>query len=436
MTMSKTEEMLNKKKSEIEHLNIPSDLEGRLSHALNKSKPKASFNKKWQVRVAVFMLAVLLTGYHVDTLAYYYKNLVGYDNVMNGTLKELNELGKGQMIGKSYTFENGATVTLDGIMLDDNQLLTFYTIKDPSGNVDQMDIHMNHEIKGLIGSHYMNSGHGEMNEEKTQMKWKTSFDTPYFFEKKLKCYFDLTQGNKTERGEIVFKLNRNKAMESMLKKQINKKISVDETYILFKSITASPTVTSIKGELQNIVGLAVDHIKDERFMPDTLEINLIANGKELTWLGGGMSTDMKGMQFHKEYDALPTDLKKLQIELVKFGANHNVDHRVKLHKQGENDPINILGQNIKIEKVEESHGETFITITTEDSVILSNVYLEGDGNAIELEETINSEIDKAINGIITHTRTLRFQGTGKEIVLVINRIKYDRIYNKVIDIPL
>lgn len=43
----------------------------------------------------------------MDTLAFYGKKLIGYESVMNGTLKELNQLGKGQIIGKSHTFSRG-----------------------------------------------------------------------------------------------------------------------------------------------------------------------------------------------------------------------------------------------------------------------------------------------------------------------------------------
>lgn len=53
---------------------------------------------------------------------------------MSGTLQQLNELGKGQLIDKSYTFKNGVKVTLDGIMLDDNKMIVFFTNYDSEGN--------------------------------------------------------------------------------------------------------------------------------------------------------------------------------------------------------------------------------------------------------------------------------------------------------------
>lgn len=435
MIMNKLESLLNKEKSKLNHLDTPDDFESRISHAVkNRHTKRRCFNNKWVIKVAIVMLAVALTGYHIDTLAYYGKKMIGYDNVMSGTLKELNELGKGQMIGKSYTFKSGASITLDGIMLDDNQLLAFYTIQDPNGKVDEIDININ-DMKGLK-SYYKHHGHGEMNDEKTEIKWMMSYETPFFFEKRLTWSFDLWEENRREVGEIKFTLNRNKAMGSSLKKHINKQIKMNEASIDFKFITASPTITSIEGEIQNILELAIDEIKDRRLMPDAIDIRLVADGKELPRISGGMSTNMKGITFHKEFDALPTNLNQLQIKLVSFSANHDIDESVQLKKGENKKTIHILGQNIDINKVYESNGETFVTITTEESVILSKVYLMIDNKSVELENTIEDSLDKKMDGTITHTRTLRFIGTGKDLQLNIKRIKYNTIYNKAIDIPI
>ena len=73
-------------------------------------------------------------AYQSDTLAFYGKRLIGYDPIMNGTLKQLNQLGKGQSINKSYTYKNGVVLSLDGIMLDDNQCLAYYTIYNRNEN--------------------------------------------------------------------------------------------------------------------------------------------------------------------------------------------------------------------------------------------------------------------------------------------------------------
>lgn len=102
----------------------------------------------------------------MDTFAYYGKRLLGFDEVMTDTLKNLNKIGKGQIIDNSYTFNNGVNVTLNGIMMDDNQLLAFYTIKSPKGYVDKIHLQTSY-LEGLVGKHHMESGSGNTNESKT-----------------------------------------------------------------------------------------------------------------------------------------------------------------------------------------------------------------------------------------------------------------------------
>ncbi len=158
--MDNIERLLTESKEELNSLKIPEDIEHRLRDALdNIPNKKRRFNIKG--KVAALIIAVLIIGYNADTLAYYAKKLIGYDNVMDGTLQELNELGKGQSINKSYTFKNGVKVTLDGIMLDDNKLIAFYAIKDPSGKVQEISRDFGFiRLQGLFGVDYSKSGYG------------------------------------------------------------------------------------------------------------------------------------------------------------------------------------------------------------------------------------------------------------------------------------
>ena len=90
-------------------------MEDKLRNSLNSLSIKK--NKTIRTKVAALIILVLLLGYNMDTLAYYGKQLIGYESIMDGTLSELNNLGKGQIIDKSYIFKSGVKVTLDGIML-------------------------------------------------------------------------------------------------------------------------------------------------------------------------------------------------------------------------------------------------------------------------------------------------------------------------------
>jgi len=434
--MREIEEILINKRGEIDNLKVPEKLEERLINSLENLKPRKKSKFNWKVKVASFIIFTIFLGYNMDTLAFYGKRLMGYDGVMNGTLKKLNEAGKGQIIDKSYTFKNGVKVTLDGVMLDDNQLLLFYTISSPKGDVDKIDLGAITSLEGIGGSHYMKSGQGEANEERTQIKWKSEFEKPYFFEKKLKWSFNLKEGNNLETGEITFNLDKDKAMGHSLKKNINKSIQIDQGEITFKSIVASPTSTRIEGSVQNIFGLAMDEIKGEGFRPTGINIKLIANGKEVEEQGGSMSTNYNGITFSKEYDALPQDLKTLEIKLVNMQTNNMVDEDIELKDKEKDKTIKVLEKEVIINDVYEDSGNTQVTITTEEEIILSKVYMMIDGKKVELDKTTSINHDKKLNGTITHTRTLDFKGTGKEKKLLIKGIMYNKVYNQVIEVPV
>ncbi|WP_432666411.1 DUF4179 domain-containing protein [Wukongibacter baidiensis] len=431
--MKEVEKILNEKKLEIEQMEVPDEMEKRLKDALKNKNHRRTIKYNWKAKAAVAVVFLLLVSYNFDTLAFYTKRLIGYEGVMNGTLNRLNESGKGQLIGKSYTFENGVTITLDGIMLDDNKLITFYTIKDPRKKVNTVDL-FPMVIKGRFGEYFHRSSIGEMNDEKTELKYMSEFEKPRFFEKKLSLSFNWTEDNVREEGEVSFMLDRNKAMGHTLKKAINKSIKVDETKIRFKSILASPTSTIVKGDIQDIVELVKDHLTGERFRPDHLEVDLIANGEKVQSQGSSMSTDLNGITFEFSYDALPVDLEKLQIKVISFSADHDVEKKIELNKGSISQSVDILGQNIEIKDMYESKGDTYITICTQKNTVLTRVYLIIDGESVELDRTIADDYIKREDGTILHTRTLRFPGNGEKLQFDIKRMTYEKIYNKTIDI--
>lgn len=435
--MKKLEVFLKDRKSEIEKIEAPEEMESRLLKALEtKASPTKHKKSKWKVKVASILVFTLLIGYNFDTLAFYGKKLIGFEKVMNGTLRELNELEKGQVVDKSYTLSNGVKVTLDGIMIDENQLLAFYTIKSPNKDVELVTHLSDANMKGIFSRYHNQSGQGETNEETREVKWISQFQSPHFFDKKLSFQFYLKVDGVLEYGEIDFTLDRSKAMGHTLKKSIDKTIKADETNIYFKSLLVSPTQTRIEGSIQNLISLAKDKIMGERFIFNHLEINLIANGKVIDRQSSGMSTNMKGTTFEIEYDTLPKDLESLQLELVSFSANHDVNEIVAIDKSKENQNIEIRGQRIEINEVYEANGDTFITITTAENTVLTKVFLLIDGSKKELIETISSDYEKFLEGRILHRRTLHFPGQGNELKFDIQKMAYEKVYNEKINIPL
>jgi hypothetical protein len=183
--MNKTEQMLNEGKAILDQLQAPPELENRLRTALIRTTKKRKEKVRLSVKVLIACLVLFLViSFNFETLAYYGKKLAGYDQVMNGTLQQLNNLGKGQLIGKSYTFKNGVQVTLDGVMLDDTQLLAFLTVKDTRGNVDDTDIGLSSlHFKGFYKHYMAESGQGIINEEKMKKNGSTAL-SPHISTKK------------------------------------------------------------------------------------------------------------------------------------------------------------------------------------------------------------------------------------------------------------
>lgn len=425
--MNNIDELLNDEKRKLDNLKVPTTMEDRLRSSLDNTPTKKK--KSIRARVAALIIVVLLFSYNVDTLAYYGKQLIGYENIMDGTLSELSQLGKGQIVDKTYAFKNGAKVTLDAIMLDDNNLIVFYSIYDPKGDVENLNTVIP-SVLGLCGKRYYGGGHGIIDDSNQQMNWIVEYESPRFYERRLKLQFSLDG----EQGEIKFKLDRNKAMGHSIKLSIDKKIELDGRNITIKSLMASPTSTVIKGQIQNIVELGIDYIKEEGFRPSNIEIQLIADGEVIETKGGSIGTSNKGSNFETRYDALPEDTKKVELKLTEFGANHNTKELVQIIKD-ESKEFKILDKDIRIDRVYEEKGKTYITITTEEGLLLSRVYLNIDGERKREMNTIPGELNKIIDGDavrIQYTRTMEFEGMGDELELDIQRIQYEKEYDKII----
>ena len=439
--LNELDRLLSEEKKKLDDIIIPNDIELRLRESLNNI-PKRK-NKHFRGRVAVILIFVILLGYNMDTLAYYGKKLLGYDTVMNGTLQELNDLGKGQLVGKTHTFSDGVSVTLDGVMLDDNNLIFFYTIEDPKYNVEDIFSRLRIGITGYAGTSGY-GGQGNTDSEGKSQQWIIRTDrTPKFYEQNigLELYYTTDAGN-MEEGKINFNLDRNAAVGKSISIAVNEELELDSRNIRVKSLVASPTSTFVHGEVQNILELGLDYLSGERFRASVVDMILLADGKEIENYGSGMRSDMSGTKFDLQFDAIPEDTKEIELKLKYFGGEHDTNELIKLNKD-EAKEVNILGQNIRIEDVYEESGNTYITFTSEENTTLSKVYLVIDGVRHDLKETIPGDYEKVIyeevidgnsykTTKIFYTRTMKFEGTGDSLELEILRIRYTKDYDKVI----
>lgn len=446
--MKDLEEILANKKKEIDKIEVPENLEDKLRSALDgKKQPK--IKRKWQGKIAALLVIGLLLSFNIDTIAEYAKGLINYKDDMPIELKELYDLGEGQNIGKSYTFKNGVVVTLDAVMFDEEGLRLFYTTKDPNGKLNTPDRLCNEELVGRIGRYEQKEGQGKNNEDlENTWTWIVNYEKPSILEKELKFIFATSHDKDREVGEISFKLDMNKAKDPSTKNNINKEIKVDAAKVGLNSIIVNESKTVIYGTVKDISNIFFfnEYPKGEEWvMADySMDIRLIANGKEIKPKGREVEIydpyNFKGIEkikFRSEYDSLPNDLKTLQIKLVGFSVGKDIDEKIILKKGKNNGKIEVLDQNIHINNVYESNGKTYIVITTDKGTLLKDISLMADGEEISYKDSYWTEEDEKLYGYEgSETRALCFNGTGKELILKIEKLQYMKEYNKFIDIPI
>ncbi|MFZ7103556.1 MAG: DUF4179 domain-containing protein [Peptococcaceae bacterium] len=428
--MEKLEDLLNREKDFLAGLPAPDGLESRLRKGLTKAKPRT----KRGVIAAAVIFFVLFT-YHYDAIAYYGKKLMGYDEVMSGTLKDLNQLGKGQEIDQSVAFSNGTIVTLQGIMFDDNRLIAFFSLKAENGNVDDLNL-LSREMKGLFQTYHPTSGQGVYNEAEKEIKWVQNFDPPAFYERTLTFQFSLSvKGKFIGQDSISFKLDRSKAMGSTIKQKINKTLNLDGQRVNFAAITASPTMTVVEGTIV-MPAETRENLKSSRNLRIGLDYDLLANGQEITGMGGGMRGTPLGHSFQGRFGPLPEDIKSLQIRLNHLPYSQDVQEAASIDYHTENYMLQAAGNDIFLKKLSGKDDSSYLTVVTEDDVLLEKVYLVIDGRKVSVEKTIAGKNEKQPDGRITYERTLEFSGRGEKYELLIERISYTKEYQEIINIPI
>lgn len=429
--MNNIEKELNKMKKDLENIEVPDELESVLRQALDKEPKKRKFNYK--ALVAAAAIAIFFIGYNADALAYYGKKLIGYESVMNGTLNELNKLGKGQIIDKSYTFSNGSSLTLDAIMIDDNNLVVFYSFYNPQGIDDDTLDFPSVDISGPKGF-YSGGGGGQISKDGKEMKWVMTYEAPKSYSQDLKMTFTSSDGD--EDGQIDFRIDKTKAMGKNLKINIGKEIQVSGRKIRIKSLVASPISTRIQGNFQNIFRLALDQIRDQRVNFESIQTELLADGKIVEVKSSSMSTNLKGSYFDISFDALPKDTKEIELKLISLGANESVNKKIQMDKDEKNKNIRVLEEGITINKIYEEKGNTYVSITSEENLYLTSVYLNIDGEKTNLANTIEDNSDNQIENKnpskVLRRRTMEFKGRGENLELQINKLRYNKNYDKII----
>ncbi len=425
--MNNIEDILSEKGKDLKKTKAPDEMETRLRNALSAKKTIKRNNNYKRIASIAVTLFLVFSILNFDTLAYIGKRFLGYDEILRNDIEKLNELGEGQTIAKTQEITNNLSIHLDGVMLDDTQLLVFYRVEKKDGKIDEIYINPP-SINSLFDRCYHQHSTGKVNEDKTEISYVASYETPGLFSKNFNFKGTVQYQNKNYEFDIEFKLDRNKAVGKTVKIDINKKINIDSTNVVIKKLIISPTQTIIEGNLETKSDRNSMH--SERVQPD-IDIKLITDGnKVINYSGKNISSSIRGTKFSCEYESLPKNIESLEMIIEKVKVYNKINEEVSVH---DNYNTIIDGQYFEILDVSTKENKTFITVKSEESTQFINVSLFAENTELEFDKTIVEDYEKVVEGKevkIYYIRTFVFNGNGNNLKMNIESIYHNKNVNE------
>ncbi|OAB25510.1 hypothetical protein PMSD_27540 [Paenibacillus macquariensis subsp. defensor] len=186
-------------------------------------------------------------------------------------------------------------------------------------------------------------------------------------QKKLKLHFwQFLHNGQRVGGSISVPYNPNKAIKSLIEQSLNKKVKVDKGTITYMSITATPTMTIIKGTMD------VENL--DKLEASLSGIKLMANGTSVASPYWGYNRTSDGVyEFEIYYDLLPKQLDSLEIVTKEFAGYQLLKEQVSLTPLT-NEPL--IREGKKKKNVSKTSQGVEITIHTSVNVQLEGVTIE------------------------------------------------------------
>ena len=430
--MKKLETILQEKTEEWNTMEAPAEMEDRLRQALQENKRRMPSYKP----IAAILAVVLLFTYSFDSLAYYGKKFTGYDGMTVGSLKKLNEEGKGQEINKSCTFSNGVTVTIDGFVFDDNHWVFYYKVHCESGNLLEDVLKYNLPQLHAYGispeGYNLTGGQGTLMDEQ-HMSFVDTLEPPRFYEKWMKLEVQLKVENVFETQTIRFTLNRNQAMEKTATVDLKAEARLGDYKILFDKLSASAMSSVISGRIIALTDDALNAFRGETaesaFVTPHLRFDMVSDNGEVSTFSGGQSASGSNISFHSSADALPKDFITLQLKNIRFETMKLVDKTIEV---GVETTDLQMDDDLIIKKIiQENDAETCVILSSRGIPVvgLSTGDLQLDqlnAEALEYEPESEQPVD----------RVYRFQGTGSNLMLSVKFIRYSEYSADTVNIPI
>ncbi|WP_438351026.1 DUF4179 domain-containing protein [Paenibacillus sp. FA6] len=430
MNNDNVEKRLYEEKMCMESITAPEELEMRLRNALHSAAPKRAkrIAPMWKV-AAVALLFMVVVGNNYYAFAYYSKKILGFDEVIQGTLQQLNDKGMGQIVDKRTTLVDGTELIIEGMMSDANQLIMYYTLTNPNGLEERNgDLFRPSRISGFLTNTNVKSGTTIIDEDHTEIKGTISFGPVSPFAKKITLFYWQQLENKQMSEEsISLPYHPDEVMQTQIKQSINKKVKVDKGTITFKSITATPTMTMIKGSL---------NVENFDRVPSALQgIELIANGTPIEIIGSGSQSSSSGRTFDIRYDSLPEQLDSLELVIKELVGYQKLDEKISLASIGD-EPFALEGKELWVKNVSTTSEGVEITIATDDDVMLDGVSIEAGHEITPLNTTVKQNNVKQADGRLVKERTMLFDSTVEPEYLIIEGMHYMKAYNERIEIAV
>lgn len=430
--MDRVDRKLAEERARTEAITAPEGLEKRLRNALEQipAKPGRGSLPKWTAIAVAAATLLSVGGYHYEAFAYYSQRILGFDDVMTDSLKGLNEAGFGQTVDQHTALGDGTELVVSGVMADANDLILYYALRNPDGISEQtQQFFQISRLTGFLTDVYAEQGTTTINEAQTELIGSIRFGSVNAFAKKLTLHYsEQTKDNRLLEGTLTFPYHPNKAVQTQIRQPIKKKVSVDQGSITFRSITATPLSTVIKGTWN------VDQLDRVSLPFDGVE--LVANGEPVPLEGSGFSHSAKGKTFELRYQVLPADLKSLYLNVHEFPGYEKLEEKVSL-KGGETlEPVSLAGKELWIKQVDQKKDGTRITIVTDGDILLDGVTLETAEGTADLQTTVGQKETGQPDGRVLKERTLLFDTNGQPEVLRIEGIHYRKLYDKTVEIPV
>ncbi|WP_176444936.1 DUF4179 domain-containing protein [Paenibacillus herberti] len=386
------------------------------------------------------LIVFLVSGNQYNAFSYYGKLLLGFDGIVGGSLKELNEEGLGQSLNESKTYEDGTTLTINRLMSDANQLIVYYTLRNSDGlkvedhAPDSIDFHPT-RVKGLLTDSDSTGGSSRFNENKTEYKGYHEFTPVSPFSKKLTMQFWIEFNDGTRKLEnITFTYDPNKALKSNIEQTFNKDFLTDIGTLSIESIIATPTMTEIKGTFTAIED--TDHFM---MVDGTLDgMELIANGIPVSSTSRQINNLLKDNKIGISliYEELPQPLHSLEIKVKELPSYKRIERNIPL-TSSKDQVFDVGGKQIRVKDLSRTSADVQLTLTYDTfEIIPKGISLGTKSGLVPVKTSKPGNYVKQSDGKSLYEKTLIFDTKEEPEYLYIEEVYFKKPYDITVQVPL